>query len=285
METKANHVLIGAATLAMLAAALAFVLWLARTEIDRDVQLYDIHFEGPISGLSSAGDVRFNGIKVGQVQDIGFHRDRPETVRVRVEVATNTPIRADSIATLEIQGVTGVSFVQITGGSLESAMLQPTPERPIPEIQAGRSAISEVFATAPELLSRAVVLVDEVTRLVGGENREQMSRILDNVEQFSGLLANRDQEVEDLIRSADVLLQELRDTSRSVGTLAAGFTDLAVTADGAMESADTVIKNDLRALVSESRQLVQSLDRFVQRVESDPARFLFGSRSEGYRAQ
>lgn len=115
METKARFVLIGALTVFGLLATLGFILWLAKVQIDRTYTQYDILFD-TVAGLSQSSAVRYNGVDVGKVLAIALDRADPALVRVRVEIFASTPVRADTMATLAGQGVTGVSFVALEGG-------------------------------------------------------------------------------------------------------------------------------------------------------------------------
>ena len=148
METKANFVLIGAFTLAGLLGILGFFLWFAQVELDRQFDYYDIRFSS-VSGLSNASDVRFSGLPVGQVVDVRLSPNQDGTILVRVEVDAETPVRTDSLATIEAQGVTGVSFVGIGPGSPDTELLEPTDEMPVPEITAGRSTGRRLVQTPP----------------------------------------------------------------------------------------------------------------------------------------
>ena len=116
METRARFVLIGLFTILGLVAMLGFVLWLAKVQIDRTYAQYDILF-GTAAGLSQTAAVRYNGVDVGSVVAIALDRDDPALVRVRIEIFASTPVRTDTIATLASQGVTGVAFIALEGGS------------------------------------------------------------------------------------------------------------------------------------------------------------------------
>ena len=158
METRAHHLLIGSFMLAFLVLIVAFALWLAKTEVDREVARYNIYFSGSVAGLGVGGDVRFNGIKVGSVSQILIYRVDTSRVRVIAEVAGDTPIKEDSEATLQLQGITGVSFVQISPGSREAAILPVVSGRDMskyPTIRSRTSAIEALFEAAPDLATRA----------------------------------------------------------------------------------------------------------------------------------
>ncbi|HJP20349.1 MAG TPA: MlaD family protein, partial [Alphaproteobacteria bacterium] len=134
METRANHMLIGAFVLLVVAGIFGFVIWLAKIEIDREFASYHIYFEGSVSGLNKAGEVRYKGIPVGSVKEIVIDPKNPNRVRVRIEVVANTPVREDSEATLELQGITGVSYVQLSGDDPKSPKLKRKKGQELPII-------------------------------------------------------------------------------------------------------------------------------------------------------
>ena len=171
METKANFVLIGAVTVLGVAGLLGLLVWFAKVEIDRQYAQYEILFES-VSGLGMAADVRYNGLSVGQVVGLGLDDDDPSKVRVRIEVAAGTPIKTDTTAQLNSQGVTGVAFVALSGGSPERRILRD-PEDPtaVPLIPAERSVVQALTEDAPDLVSEAVAAIKEVRSFLGPRTR------------------------------------------------------------------------------------------------------------------
>lgn len=188
METRANYVLIGAFSLMGLLGILAFFLWFANIQLDRQFAYYDIDFE-TVSGLSDASDVRFSGLPVGQVVDVRLSPLNDGRVRVRVEVGADTPVRTDSVGTIEAQGVTGVSFVGITAGTPEAPLLAATSPDDVPMIEPGQSVLQSLSQDAPEILAETLEVVRDLRQLIGGDNQERVQNILENVEQASEAFA------------------------------------------------------------------------------------------------
>lgn len=149
METRANHLFIGAFVLVVVVGMLGFVAWLAKVDIDREFNAYHIFFEGSVTGLSSASNVLYRGIPVGTVNEVIIDPDDSSRVRVTVEVAANTPIREDSVATLELQGITGVTLIQITGGSADSPQLAAKGDQRLPVIRSPSPRRSSSSLRAP----------------------------------------------------------------------------------------------------------------------------------------
>src|SRR5512140_1861199 len=124
MEKNANYALVGLSSLILFIGLVIFVVWLARISFSQQFDLYDIVFDGPVRGLSQGGEVHFNGIKVGEVTRIALDRTNPSRVIARARVTSDVPIRVDSYATLEPQGITGVNYVQITAGTATKPLLK-----------------------------------------------------------------------------------------------------------------------------------------------------------------
>ena len=235
METKANFVLIGAFTLAGLLGILGFFLWFAQVELDRQFDYYDIRFSS-VSGLSNASDVRFSGLPVGQVVDVRLSPNQDGTILVRVEVDAETPVRSDSIATIEAQGVTGVSFVGIGPGSPDAALLEPTEDQPVPEITAGRSTLQSLSEDAPQLLQESLQLVSDVVELLGDENRARINSIIANVETASADFAETLDGFSAVSETVNDFAEQINRFNETLNTLTGDLTDVLQTADATLVS-------------------------------------------------
>src|SRR5579863_2131263 len=124
MERNANYALVGLISTILLIAMIVFILWLTNFALSARYDVYDVVFHGPIQGLSRGGDVQFNGIKVGEVSDIKLDSNDPNLVHAFARVRSDTPVRQDSTATLEGQGITGVTYIQIAAGTRNKPLLK-----------------------------------------------------------------------------------------------------------------------------------------------------------------
>ncbi len=308
MEIRANYVLIGVFSIAAVFAAFLFVLLLAKQQFDLEYAYYEILFDGDVSGLSVGAEVRYNGISVGEVRTIKLDPDDPRKVRVLIQVGADTPVREDSVAYLEAQLLTGVSIVQITGGSPESPRLTAKPGERYPVLASEKSGLQELFTGAPDLIAKANVLVERLAAVVDRENRASITQTLKNVEALTQTFADNTDEL-------DLILKNLAATSSDIASLASQLDKLATTANDLLDDDarellaeaksaarnvsnlaenldNVVIENEeaisdfskqglaqLGRLVTEARQLVSTLDRVATRIESDPAAFFFGNQA------
>ncbi|MCR9221301.1 MAG: MCE family protein [Alphaproteobacteria bacterium] len=266
METRASYILVGVFVLAFFLAGVAAVVWLADVNLDEDVVKYDIFFEGSVSGLRTGNPVRYRGIPVGVVSDMRINPDNVEEVQVTIEVPRTTPIKEDATASLEFQGITGVAYVQISGGTHDAPALKPPPGRTRPVIPSMQSQIQEVMDQAPELLSRFIGLVDQAREIMNDENRQRLSETLTNLSGFTGALANSSGDIEQALSETAATLAQVRATAAEAETVLASFADhsdaIATSLDETLAQANR-LTGEAAALVEAARPLVDETTRTV----------------------
>lgn len=282
METRANHLLIGGFVLVLVAGVFGFILWLAKVEIDREFASYYVYFDSSVSGLSTASEVRYNGIPVGSVTEIIIDPVDPRRVRVTVELASTTPVREDTVASLEPQGITGVFYINLTSEDPESPPLVAKEGEALPVIASQPSRFEELFAGAPRALDQFIVLTARAGRFVDEQNRKAFAGILADIKVLTGTLAERSDKLAQTIDNIESTSRELKDAAVSVKratlqverlvdsvdtTLAAARDTLASTdetlavARGTLSGADQLLTNEVRELVDDTRTTVQSVTR------------------------
>ena len=197
MEKNANYALVGLSSLLLFAGMVIFVVWLARFQFARDYDLYDILFVGPVRGLNQGGEVHFNGIKVGEVTKIALDKTDSNRVIARVRVTSDVPIRTNSRATLEPQGITGVNYVQITAGTKDRPLLKTTVKNEVPVILSQTNAISDLLAGGGTVLTRAIEALDRVSRVLSDDNIKNFTGTVKDVRGFTAELNARKAVIED----------------------------------------------------------------------------------------
>ncbi|KIN62695.1 Mce related protein [Sulfitobacter noctilucicola] len=256
METRANYILIGVFALLSILGTLAFFIWLASVQINKQYQTYGILFED-VSGLDPSGDVLFNGISVGKVIGLRIAPQDPSKVFTTIEVETEVPVRSDTTAQLQSQGVTGVAYISLSGGTPEAPPLVADAEgwRIIPS---RRSTIQTLVQDAPDLLAEATVLLEQFQALTGPENQAHVTRILSNLDASSG---NLDQALNDFsditgtVREATAQITLFTERLDSIG--AAVVTTLEQS-DGTLSAATTTFETANTAL-NDALGVIQSV--------------------------
>src|ERR687898_3343956 len=121
METRARYALIGLFMLAVIAASFGFVYWLENKGGFSQREIYQVKFQGSVSGLLVGSAVLFNGIRVGEVTALGLDPEAPQDVIATIAVDRLTPIRSDTVVNIETQGLTGGAAIALRGGTADSA--------------------------------------------------------------------------------------------------------------------------------------------------------------------
>jgi phospholipid/cholesterol/gamma-HCH transport system substrate-binding protein len=310
MEARANYVAVGAFVLAVLAGILVATLWLARVQFETQYQYFETHVAGPVSGLGTGALVRLNGIEVGRVEKIALDPKDPKLVTLLLQVRDGIEIHSDSVASIESQGLTGVSYVEISGGTLGSPLLIAAEGQKYPQIASRPSSLQEVFDNAPELLSRLLIIADRLESVLDDKNRGAIAETLVNIRDTTGMLSRRTKDIDQLIADGGTTMHNLAEASATLKNTLANLDRASGKADGLIVSANTTFEHatklatdldslvqtsrpglrdlttngtaQLTELLSEARRLVASLNRVSTGLERDPSRLLLGDRHEGY---
>ena len=213
METRANYVLIGLFSILSVVAAAVFTLWIANSGLNKNTALYDVVFEGPVRGLEVGGEVRFNGIKVGEVKELSLSRDNPKDVIARIEVQSNTPISITSVAELEPAGLTGTAYIQISAGQEGSARLEARLGQGPPKISSRRGQLDRLFGESEDVISTTLTAVTRINRLLSDDNMRNVSSSLANIERLTAQLAGQNSALSSF-RDASIEATQLSKTTR-----------------------------------------------------------------------
>ncbi len=255
METRANYILIGVFTLLSILGTLAFFIWLASVQVNKQYESYGILFED-VSGLDPSGDVSFNGITVGRVIGLRIAEEDPSKVFTTIEIEADTPIRSDTVARLQSQGVTGVAYISLSGGTPAAAPLVENAQgwKIIPS---RRSSLQTLVQDAPDLLEEATKLMAQFQALTGPENQNYLTNILRNLDSSSGRLdqaLNDFSEISGTVRDATVQITLFTDRLDEIGASVTSTLEQAdntmVAATEAFETADTALAGSVDAISS-----------------------------------
>lgn len=286
METKANYVAVGAFVLICMVGLVVTLLWLAGAQYSQEYVYYQTYFKGPVTGLGDGTTVRYNGIDVGRVTDLQFDPNDPQRVIVKLQTKPNLHIRVDSEATIESEGLTGGSYVEISGGKKDSAELVPAYPGQVPVIKSSQSTLQQLAQSAPKLMEKLNVAADKINDLLNDKNRKAFGNILGNLDQTTATLAKRSKDIDAMLANFSAASAKLNDAS---GRIAPTITqaDLTLKKFGKLsDDADAFVNGEglgqLTDLVRESRGLVQSLTRLSNELDRQPTKLLFGDRHKGY---
>jgi phospholipid/cholesterol/gamma-HCH transport system substrate-binding protein len=300
METRANYVAVGAFVLVCIIGLFVAMLWLAGSQYREEYSYYRTYFNGAVTGLAKGTVVRYNGIDAGHVTDLAFDPTNPKRVFVTLQVDPTLRLRVDSVASIESQGFTGGSYLEITGGTATAPFLADTGEDGYPIIPSKPSTLQELAVTAPQLVARFNIVGQRLQDLLSDDNRAAFTQMLASLRDTAGVLgrhsADLDATLTNLKTASDGINQTLvgaQHTLNGVDQAVGSFNTTVVAANGAVakldrlsDDADKVVTGQgiaqMTQLVAQARALITSLTRLSNDFEREPTRIIYGDQRQGY---
>lgn len=286
METKANYVAVGAFVLACVIGLVVTILWLAGVQYSQEYAYYQAYFKGPVTGLGKGTITRYNGIDVGRITNLEFDPSDPQRVIVTMQVQPNLNIHNDSVASIESQGLTGGTYVEISGGTASAPLLVTQDDQRYPVIRTKPSTFAQLEQSAPEVVAKLNIAASRINDLLNDDNRRAIAHVLANLDETTQVIARRSADIDATITDANKAVANLDQASRDLRPTLE-HVDLTVQKYGKVaDDADAFINGDglaqLSDLIGESRRLVANLSQFSDQLNRQPTGLLFGDRRKGY---
>ena len=208
MENKASYFWVGIFIFGVFFASLIFMLWLGGYSEEESFEYYEIHTQESVAGLGLKAPVRLLGVEVGSVENISIYTKQNLGVNILIKVKKETPIKEDTFATLQLQGITGLKFIQLQGGSVNSKKL--TGDDGYPVIAFRESFLATIDRQGERIFSLIKTADDKSKRLLSDENLQNIEMLLKNLAQLS----------ENLNANSKALSKNLNEASKNVALMA-----------------------------------------------------------------
>ena len=314
MGAKVNYTLVGLFVIALVAAIGLIVAWLTAATDTRVYDRYRVYMTESVAGLVLNAPVKYKGVDVGKVVTIRLDKDNPDQVELVLSIERGTPILQDTIATLKIQGLTGLAYVELSGGGPQSPPLTPPVEGELPVIKAGPSLLARLDTAFDLALAQFSHLSARLDTLLSDRNQAAVSRALENLGVITGAVAGRSDSIDRTLtnrgtvtaavaaradrisKSLDYVAQTTKNSVQVSAELASllqrgaqavavleetarTFAQTGRTIDQAVrQSSEDVnrVAGDTTALIARLRRLTDDLDRLSRELERNPNMLLFG---------
>lgn len=300
MDREANYVAIGAFVLLVVVMAAGFVLWYSDAGDGQAVRRYEIYFDGSVSGLSEGSTVRYLGVAVGRVMRIGIDPRDPGRVRVVADIQESTPIEADTVARLSLQGVTGLLTINLQPRTPGVAPSQRIESLKFPVIPSEQSQFDVLVSSLPDVVAKAGEALDRINTILSDRNVAAVEAALANAERASTDLPAAVADARVMFRDMKVAANEMQTTMEGLGALSGtGGQDVKAAAARLREVADTLASTasrldrlvaesednvsrfaeeglaEFEQLMRETRNAVRSFDALTSSLEQDPSRLIY----------
>lgn len=298
METKINYTIVGTFVLVLAAALIAVVLWLAsggalQKKYDRYLAIED----ESVAGLNLNAPVKYNGVDVGKVREIHLDPDNPERVRLIFAIERGTPIKVDTVAVLKTQGLTGIAYVELSGGTRNSPPLLAIAPEPYPVILTKPSLSARLENVLTNVLAKLDSTSSHIDALLSDENQAAFKSALADIASVAHGIAARKTTIDAGITSAartfentarlsaqaGAVLVRIERSADAIEKMGTEVARTSISAGKVVDSAGTDINRftaetlpEVERLLGELGTLTNSLHRLSEQTERDPRSFLFG---------
>jgi len=300
MEREANYTAVGAFVLLIVTMAGLFVYWYAGSSDARDYTRYEIYFEGSVSGLNRGSTVRYLGVEVGKVVAIRIDKRAADRVQVIADIDSQAPISRDTLASLSLQGVTGLLYIDLLANADLKRKMESVPSEQYPVIDSVQSNFDLFLASLPDLVGRAAEVADRASRVLSNENIASFTSTMQSIEKSAATLPQT-------MRDAQEVVAQFRQTSADLRAAASGARTLIDTSGPDLAAASERIRKisenlaattanldklmnehredlglflrdslpEMERLVRDSRQAAQEFRELSRSLKADPSQLLY----------
>jgi len=305
MKTKSSYTLVGLFVIILSAVFIWGILWISAGGTPQKFDYYLTYMTESVSGLNVDAALKFRGVDVGKVKQIDIDPDNPERIRILLQVGENTPVSEDTVATLELQGLTGIANINLVGGRTDSKPLLIHEGEEYPVIRSRPSLFARLDATMSDLLASLMETSTNINSLLSGENGANISRSIENVAVITENLASQSNQLDTIIAHLDQTLANARNASVEFPGLLQQFSQSAQAITGMADEIRNVGENlaaasgsieqtlessgedlvdftgstlpDIAAMVTELRVASENLRRASEMLAQNPSVLVYGA--------
>jgi phospholipid/cholesterol/gamma-HCH transport system substrate-binding protein len=260
MEREASYLTVGAFVLLVIALGTWFVIWYTDSQDQRNYKRFEIYFEGSVAGLSKGGPVRYLGVDVGRVVRMDIDPRAADRVQVVVDIDGNAPISDETLATLSLQGVTGLLYIDLERDRGDKPVMPRVPSQRYPVIRTVKSNLDILLSSLPDLLGQGANLAQRMSKLFNDENVAAVGATLDNLNRATS-------ELPDILKDVHALVGDTRRALAQVEGAAGGLREITTGSD------IKVALERIRVTMDHLANTSARLDQFVNENQANISRF------------
>lgn len=288
MERNAHYTIVGFFTLVALLSMASFAFWMGKYGMDGDKYThYTTYVQESVAGLKTSSPVKLKGMDVGFVETVTLDGDDPERIKIRFAIDKTVPIKTDSIVTLNSQGIAGVGFLEIKGGTKNAPMVKKNQHGEDTEIPSEPSLFTQFTNKADRVLNNLSTTIAKVDRFASDKNTHNVSQSLENIAQISTEFKENRKAFTSMVKGVSVVENH---TNQALDH----FAKVAQKSDAVLDEVNTtthessLLLHEIRkekliekiaTVLNNSNDTVSEGKKLVQQLRDSPSDLLFKSKS------
>lgn len=295
MEPKQNYLMVGLFVLLVMAGIVGFTVWLADLGKNGDFRTYQTFVNESVNGLTAGSAVKYRGVDVGKVTIIDIPRKSPDKVRIVMQVGLDTPITDETVAVLQMQGITGIAYMELKGSTVDGKSIALKGNNKIPVIPSAPSEFRQIVDTIPDMLEKFTELADKLGAFASPENQERFKTILTNTESFSQTVGAKNADGKTMIEELRRTVDEVRLAAKNVKEIAqASRSDTQRLLESSAATVEKISRltddasvlskqgyQELQELLIEVKKTARDLQSLSQTLKDNPAQIIYPKQEGG----
>lgn len=284
MENKANYTLVGIFAIFFISAFAVAVFWLGKFGFKNDFDNYRVLATESVSGLNIEAPVKYRGVVVGRVADIRISTENTEQIEILLKIKEGTPIKTSSVAYIKPQGITGLSFVDITPGQNGDLLLRDADKSSLPTIKHAPSIFSKFDSSIANMLDRAQSIMEKLDNSLDEKNLKHANEVLENLSVITSKLSSRLDEIGEITKNSKELPVETVAAIKKISAAADSANNVAIRLNSSLKRGDFDYKKDISGVADEAKRLITQLRELskesnvlVKNIQKNPSSLLFDS--------
>lgn len=277
MNTQVNYALVGLFVVLLTAVTLVVGIWLSYGLHAKHYKDYLVYMNESVSGLSVKAPVKYMGVDIGMVADIGLRHDNPQQVRVLLALEEGTPVNLSTTATLNTQGLTGIAYLELKSAKPNAPPLRPRMGSRYPVIEAAPSLMFRLDTALDDLSSNIKTITNGLNRIFDDTNSRALRQTLQNMAKFSTTLSHNDQNINTLISNANTVSERFITLMDKIEGTTEVVNHTAHKADATLQSTKgtfVTLSNEtlpaIMALLDNVYSLVNYLNQYMEQLNANP---------------
>ncbi len=273
MEPKPKYIVVGLFLIALTAASIGFILWMYGYRGKGEYKTYVILTEESISGIDIGSPVRYKGVNVGKVIKIEIHPKDPNVVVIFMKIKRGIPIGKDTVARIKPIGITGLSYLSLSGGKDREPYMVMINEKSYPMIRLELSEIQRVSRSLPELLANVNQLLVRINKMFSDKNIENFSCILENLKKATSKLEELEEKLKELVEEYHTIGEKAEPLLERLNSLITILNSTTTTFE--METL-----KELKRAIRDSRRLIHQMQSLTKKLKNNPSILIYGIKGE-----
>lgn len=279
MESKVNYAVVGFFVIVLGVSMVAWVIWLTSFRQEKTYNTYLVYVREDVTGLSIQTPIRYNGVPVGYVKNIELDAKNPQLVKITLRIEEGTPVLTSTVASLQLQGITGTLYMGLMTTSLDAPPLKAKAGEKYPVIPSQPSLFVQLSQAVASLTKNIEVVGERVSQLLNDKNQQAIKETLENFSVFTKTLSNHSKQLGESMVNLDATLKNAASASKDLPQSIKQFNDSLSALKTTSQNINNQVIPPAQVLFNQLKTVATTLQQFTTELQRNPSMLVRGKQA------